>query len=230
MRVVMTISSINLHIISAHAPYEDAHIDRRTAFWDALAAELGTIREHPSNLTLLLVDANAHVGSIPSPSIGKCVVQAENENGASLRATTEETSVVLVNTFFDAGPTWTGSTGKQSRIDYVGVSTKLKACIARCFIAEDIYLATGERDDHNVWAAHRQAPAVTYAAKYTTASVNVPARAAYFQRLMADFIPRHVAKESTSCRAAGDATTSAFAEHAKWAASQSFLPRGRMPR
>ena len=157
MRVVLTLSCMHLHIISAHAPFESDSETRKHVFWDQLTAELVEICRDSSAYMFLGIDANAHVGTIPSSSVGKHGVQKENDNGSLFRSLLEDSGLFAVNTFFNAGPTWTGSTGKRSRIDYVCASMSLKPFFKRCCICEDIDLSTSERDDHSVVLARLEA-------------------------------------------------------------------------
>ena len=98
------------------------------------------------------IDANAHIGAEECPAAGPCEPQVTNENGAALCASAEEGMLSIVNTFFPAGPTWTGSTGNRSRIDYLCVSSTVFEAIEKCWVCHDIDLATAVRDDHNVLA------------------------------------------------------------------------------
>ena len=58
-----------------------------------------------------------------------------------------------MNTFHDAGPTWTGSSGRRSRIDYICMCTALSNFVRECSVCDEIDLATALRDDHNVLLA-----------------------------------------------------------------------------
>ena len=102
------------------------------------------------------IDANAHLGSVPSPALGQCEAQDENHNGASLRATAEEHDLSVVNSFHNAGPTWTSSYNLKSRIDYLCVSQAMLRCVQECHTDTSIDLATAVRDDHTVLLARLQ--------------------------------------------------------------------------
>ena len=52
-----------------------------------------------------------------------------------------ENDLLAVNTHHDAGPTWSGSRGHLSRIDYVGVTSKLVKQISCCNVWHNIDLA-----------------------------------------------------------------------------------------
>lgn len=104
--VVLALPNMIFHIISAYVPYEDSPYQRRVAFWDALAGELSVVTELSDVFALVGFDANAHIGSVASPSIGPYEFQPENENGAALWATAEENELAIVNTFYSAEPTW----------------------------------------------------------------------------------------------------------------------------
>ena len=107
-----------------------------------LAAELSLASKSKDSLFTLGTEANAHVGSVPSTALGSEETQEENENGAALRSTAKENGLLVLNTFFQAGTTWTGSGGHRSRIDYLCVSPQLKTIANRCWVSLDIDLAT----------------------------------------------------------------------------------------
>jgi hypothetical protein len=248
MRVVLSIGPVQVHIIAAHSPYEDSPEERRIAFWNLLAAELALAQRSKGSFVLLGIDANAHVGSTPSVASGIIESQEENDNGAALRSTAEEHGLRILNTFFAAGPTWTGSGGHRSRIDYLVTSDKLFDYAVGCWVCSGIDLATSLRDDHSVLYAkitgfckallcssegtsQRSLLQDCGAPKYAKQSLRDPARVCYFQRLLSQFVPQfsdHALVAGT--RAQLDATAAGFVDHVKWAARQSFVLVADAPR
>ena len=97
---------------------------------------------------LVGIDANARVGELQCDGIGPVAPAKENDNGARLREFLCETGLIAVNTFFDAGTTWTSSFGTTARIDYVLSSRKLFDRTSCCSTCKEIDLATAIRDDH----------------------------------------------------------------------------------
>ena len=148
MQVVMQIGPLFLHIVSAHAPTEDADEACKEAFWSSLRLLLVSIGPADENLVLVGIDANARIGEIVGPGIGHAEPSCENQNGSRLRELLHECELTAVNTHFDAGATWTSSFGTTARIDYTLASSRLFGRTASCSTRSDIDLATAIRDDH----------------------------------------------------------------------------------
>ena len=251
LRVVMSFGEASLHVLSAHAPYEDAPVERRDAFWEALAAELEIPFRASNTFILLGIDGNAHTGSTPSSSIGGHEKQVENMNGAELRATLEEHGMHASNTYFDAGTTWTGSTGLKSRIDYICPSHALHQHVTECYVDLNLDLSTAVREDHNVLICKFErlsqalsAPSGSACGKqmrkprkpskptrYTKESLADPARISYFERLISQFQPTLPCRSGRlDARSAIDDSVSKFNDHVRWAASQCFVAKSSPPR
>ena len=97
---------------------------------------------------IILIDANARVGSIKSSRIGLCEVEKETTNGEALRLSLEDMRLNAVNTFFDAGWTWAGSRHHRSRIDYILADDELMQAVTDCAVCRDLELSEAEREDH----------------------------------------------------------------------------------
>ena len=75
---------------------------------------------------LVLADANARVGSEPTPCLGPLFPETSNHAGTEFLAFCEATALVPLNTWVgSAGPTWFGPHGEAHRIDYVLASQQL---------------------------------------------------------------------------------------------------------
>ena len=89
-----------------------------TLLWKQVADHLRELMaKFPDGLILGFVDANGAVGSVSSPCLGPCEPSRENPNRELFRLTLEEFGLLALNTFFMAGPTWSGSRGHKHRID-----------------------------------------------------------------------------------------------------------------
>ena len=152
LHVVIQIGPIFLHIISAHAPIEAATEVCKEAFWSSLRLVVSTIGSPEVNMVMIGIDANARVGELQCDWIGGVAPEAENNNGARLREFLCEVELVAVNTFHDAGTTWTSTYGTKTRIDYVLTTQKLATLVSRCTTCTDIDLATAVKDDHTALA------------------------------------------------------------------------------
>ena len=100
---------------------------------------------------LAMVDANARVGSIPSPNVGMHQAETQNEAGEVWHQWLQDEDLVLPQTFEQHhtgyGHTWHHASGSTARIDYVALSRCLfQQCAVRTCIA-DIDL-TLKRQDH----------------------------------------------------------------------------------
>jgi hypothetical protein len=138
-----------LYFVCAHAPHEGVSKQRKLDFWDKLDATLTGIRRLCEKaIVILSIDANAHTGSATCTAIGNFDPEDESDNGESLRGLLTTHGLVAANTHFPAGPTWTGSRGHRSRIDYVCIPDHMLERVSSCRILSEIDLATAFRDDH----------------------------------------------------------------------------------
>ena len=139
LHVVFTIPQLVLHVIVAHArpePHTSRDIERQDSFWSTLAAELADC-QRPLSATLLLIDANAHVGSVVSDAVENLQQQEKNKNICALRTICEENEINIVNSFYAAGDTWTGSKGApdpESTTSLSRVSSWQLCQIAVCWV------------------------------------------------------------------------------------------------
>ena len=151
-RILMAVAEINGHlciISSVHAPINGD--PEAAGFYSSFSARARQLQsKYPNAFSLHLTDLNAKVGSVPSRNIGFMNAETENENGEHMRLMLAELNLVAVNTFFNAGPTWTGASGYKHRIDYILVSAWVLNNVSSCTVNGGIELVECERDDHNV--------------------------------------------------------------------------------
>ena len=122
--VCVTAPFLQLLVMVVHAPSAYKHpIAEVERFWQQRAAELD--KRPPGADFVLLADANAHLGSIPSPSVGAHQPEEENGAGEIFHAFLQQQGAHLPATFEDnhigPGHTWTSPSGVQHRLDYVVV-------------------------------------------------------------------------------------------------------------
>jgi len=104
------------------------------------------------HLIILLIDANARVGSVLCEAVGAIDANIENNNGSRLRQSLSSSSLFAVNTFHSAGHTWTSSFGTKHRIDYVCLPSSMAHSITQCKVSDEIDLSTSEKEDHGCLA------------------------------------------------------------------------------
>ena len=111
-------------IISAHAPHNGIDPAIQTNWWNRLR-QLARSHQHGWPL-ILLVDANAQIGSIPTTGIGDLHASIEDGNGSSLRHFVAETSTWIPSTFQHEGSPWTWYSNAAHqrngrRLDYIAI-------------------------------------------------------------------------------------------------------------
>ena len=138
-------------IVVAHAPSGRGGAEARQAvdsFWKELSATVaGACRGHP---VVLLMDANARVGSTQGAAVGPVDAVAEDPPGTAMRGTLEERGLFLPATFFGVageGDTWTATDGHRHRIDYVAIPESWRCMVVSAFIPPGVDLALS-REDH----------------------------------------------------------------------------------
>ena len=136
----------------AYGPQEDANSGEKNMFWRSMSSELVKVRNaFPSAVVVLLIDANADVGSVSCSAIGGSSADIENDNGGRLRLFCCEQELTVINTFVGSGGTWTGVRGDKHRIDYVGMSTASVDRVRFCGPTPEIDISTlkAARYDHH---------------------------------------------------------------------------------
>lgn len=74
----------SVHLVSGHAPIEAAPEHEKASFWESVYKELQPVANDPLHIVLAGIDANARVGSISCPAVGKYNQQkrTETEDGS----------------------------------------------------------------------------------------------------------------------------------------------------
>ena len=147
---VLHVAGGAIAIIVAHSPHEYAPLADKNHFYRNL--EAATQGMQRGRQLALLADMNARVGSVTAPSIGECGSEDENDNGSRMRLFLQCQGLCAVNTVCASGcgPTWTGSRGHRSRLDYIGLSIPSLRRVSACYVDDTVDLATAVRDDHFV--------------------------------------------------------------------------------
>ena len=122
-----------------HAPVDQGE-DGDFTWWDQTLSILRPVFATFRNC-VVLIDANARLGSIRSSSIGACNPEPQSPNGNHFHSLLGAHSLKAVNTFVDSPPTW-----KNHRIGHIAASFHLQVVNAGTFVEVD--LATAEREDH----------------------------------------------------------------------------------
>ena len=100
MSMVINIESIDFIIISGHAPGEDAKASAKDAFYEALNAEVSSLRTtFPGAVTVIGIDSNAKLGSNVSQCVGRDNPDVENSNGSLLHMWCKSLHLCAINTF-----------------------------------------------------------------------------------------------------------------------------------
>ena len=178
IRVTLLMDGRRLHVFVLHAPTEAEQPEVKDAFWNMVDEQLAStsgveVQDH----RLLLIDANARLGSRTSSSVGPAGAVAENNNGARLHATLVDHRLYAMNTFGNGGaPTWVGTTGRAWRIDYVCADLHSRRDKVETWVDTSIDLATATRDDHFVICAKVtiQSPEITAAESNKTGKGGAP--------------------------------------------------------
>ena len=154
---VQLADGLEIICVVAYAPIEDAPAADKQQFWESLSHNTHKMRKsYPKAAVIIMIDANARVGSVLSKSVRGARPQHENDNGLRLRTAMDDLDCVLLNTVTPAaaGATWFGGVNqnKGHRIDYIAVDSQV-AHLARQGRADDtIDLATQAKTDHiPVW-------------------------------------------------------------------------------
>ena len=117
---------------SAHAPHLAAPHDAKAGFWDLLTTAVNAAAARSPNAKIVvLLDANARVGSVAGPGLGGAQPDEENSNGELFRAFLEATSLAAANTYFEAGATWCSTFRTEARIDCRRAARQRRARLRR---------------------------------------------------------------------------------------------------
>ena len=104
-----------------------------------------------SGKTVLLIDANATVGSVASPSLGGKGCDNEKDNGRRFTLFLGNSGMAAINTWHDSGWTWKSAQGPSyasARVDYVALELAESAAVRGCLVLDDLDLSMLNYDDH----------------------------------------------------------------------------------
>ena len=129
--VRVTARRLQCTVVVAHAPHSGVDVALRDAWWQDLSCRLAGQPD-----LVLLVDANARLGSSVSASVGAGgLCQREDSSGAFFHRSLVELGLCVPATF---GPldttafTWVANGGATHRIDYVAVPVAWDLCAREC--------------------------------------------------------------------------------------------------
>ena len=150
--MVVQVSAPMLHwtVLVAHAPSGPAATKGASeAFWGECAVALqGRPRDSE---VVVLADANAHLGSLPSNSVGDLDAEEENVPGESFHGFVSEWGLWLPSTFSEChscpSATWVAPDGTPHRLDYIAVPDRWQASGLESSVWET-FEALQIKDDH----------------------------------------------------------------------------------
>ena len=150
MAVDISLSVFRCVFLVAHAPHDVPPGDSTaaTAFWAEARAALSRIPQHVP--LIVLADANAHVGAIPTESVGDLAASPENGAGAEWHRFLLDADLSAVNTFQHCHTgdscTWFSPHGQGKRLDYIAIPSAWLPSARSCVVSNLELLQS--RDDH----------------------------------------------------------------------------------
>ena len=145
--VALRLPCAQITVMVAHAPVEQQPRNVRDN-WNERLESLMTARVDFSSL-VVLIDANARLGSLHSQHIGPFYREPQNGNGELLHRFLKDTDVSAASTFCEkSGPTWRSSKGTQHRIDYVLLPCSWMGRLHDASTHYGVNLQLAERVDH----------------------------------------------------------------------------------
>eukprot|EP00973_Karenia_brevis_P067264 9353432-Karenia_brevis.AAC.1 len=99
-------------------------------------------------VTVVMVDANAKVGSAASPAIGPAYDDAETDNGRRMRICLEHLGLAAANTWYNVSWTWISTRKTTSRIDHIWLRHADNKQVMTSFIDDTTSLSLDGVDDH----------------------------------------------------------------------------------
>ena len=152
-------------VIAAHAPHRGAPEQEIANFWHTISCAI------PKNCEswdkIVLTDANAHLGTIPTAAVGAHQAEEEDDKSAHFHNFLVEHGLWLPSTFEETqdgegGTWWNDRAKKWQRNDYIAIGQGWKG-FCRASVNEDIDLSLC-KDDHRV----AQLRSVNYVHLHTT--------------------------------------------------------------
>ncbi|CAE7351216.1 unnamed protein product [Symbiodinium microadriaticum] len=160
--------ALRAFVMVCHSPNAySAPIADCTAFWNSRAQEL---TRRPAGFDyIILADANARVGSLPTEHVGDCCQEAENPPGEVFHEFLATHQAFLPSTFREVhhgpGYTWVSPGGDRHRIDYIAVPLAWKHFQLKSQVLCAVELLQARDDHYPVLLAcefARQAPPTAY--------------------------------------------------------------------
>ena len=146
--VALRLPFAQITVMVAHAPVEQQPRNVRENWWNECLESLMTARVDFSSL-VVLIDANARLGSLHSQHIGTFFREPQNGNGELLHRFMKDTDLPAASTFCEkSGPTWRSSKGTQHRIDHVLLPCSWTGRLHDAGTHYGVNLQLGERVDH----------------------------------------------------------------------------------
>ena len=140
---------VRARVFSVHAPTQAVRDEAvHDEFFSSLRAELSSV---PVGwITFLNADFNAALGPLASAGIGASSPDKENDGGARVRELVAECGITLLNTFGEHASltSWRSATGREHRIDYVGVSSWAAHFAVRAGVRKDVDMSFSVEVDH----------------------------------------------------------------------------------
>eukprot|EP00435_Cladocopium_sp_Y103_P042722 s918_g11.t2 len=138
-------------VVAAHAPHTGATDLEIEQWWRDLCRRVPP--KYADWERILLVDANARVGSIPSDSVGTWQAEADTDKSMHFLDYLHEQALWLPATFetcqIGPGGTWLHNNGCWLRNDFVGIPYSWKSGEVKAYVSTDIDLST-VKEDHAV--------------------------------------------------------------------------------
>ena len=148
--LILRVQSRNLQalIVCGHAPHTGyAEIDVQR-WWNDLQEKIDKAGNGLE--TILLIDANSRVGSSTTENIGDHQAEEESFGGDKLHAVLKQSHIWLPSTFrmcqTGPGSTWRHPSGKESRIDFIGLPMSWKTLWCRTFVVQDFSITSSDYD------------------------------------------------------------------------------------
>ena len=123
----MVLKIVDKHLATIGASRARGENIKSVARFYGISDSASTLFSYTRDTCKIRIDADGRVGSVCSAAVGGCEPDAENENGKFLRSCLTIRNLADVNTFHQAGPTWTGSRGHGHRIDYICVPVEMNS-------------------------------------------------------------------------------------------------------
>ena len=140
---------LQLLIVVGHGPHSRRPEEERLAWWSRLHSLTASFIK-PSEHLMLLLDANARVGTVQSPSIGPTGAEKQTHNGALFHGFLSAWQLCLPCTLGKhEGPhaTWQSPLFTQARIDFVAVPLEWLEQVDRTWVEYDFEFGQ-VRSDH----------------------------------------------------------------------------------